>query len=110
MRQAGLRRVALECFGVASLDPETGEIPREPEPGEAAPPPDGEIRELERSPGDVMFSELVNALSAFLKRNPHRRLERPSWLAVALWADELVRSRPAPADVEAALSWLEAAA
>ncbi len=33
---------------------------------------------------------------------------RPSWLSVALWADELAGGKPDPADVEAALSWLAA--
>ena len=47
---------------------------------------------------------LVEALSAYLERAPGRRRERPSWLAVALWADSLVEGKPTPSEVGVALS------
>ena len=65
-------------------------------------PPDGEIRELERvGPADA---ELVEALAAYLDRHPRRAGETPSWLAVALWADEYLPSKTTPAAVEVALA------
>jgi len=65
-------------------------------------PPDGEIRELGRV--ESTDAELVEALAAYLNRNPHRSSETPSWLAVALWAEEDLPGKPAPAEVEVALA------
>jgi hypothetical protein len=70
--------------------------------------PAGEIGELERVP-DV-DAELVEALEGFLQRNPHRTQEKPSWLSVALWADEYLPSKPLPEAVEMALAELGAVA
>jgi len=76
-------------------------------------PPDGEIRELERVEVSEANPELVEALAAYLDRRPQhhpdrhppedRRMQR-SWLAVALWGDELVESKPTPEAVEVALA------
>jgi hypothetical protein len=63
--------------------------------------PSGTIGELERV--EAASSELVEALAAYLDRHPRRRDERPSWLAVALWADEYLPDKPTPAAVEVAL-------
>jgi Mn-dependent DtxR family transcriptional regulator len=46
---------------------------------------------------------LVATLREFLRTHPDRRDERPSWYAVALWADNYVRAKPTPLAVEAAL-------
>jgi hypothetical protein len=46
---------------------------------------------------------LVAALREFLRTHPDRRDERPSWYAVALWADNHVRAKPTPLAVEKAL-------
>ncbi len=64
----------------------------------------GTIAELE--PAEDAAPELVEALAAYLDRNPRRRGERPSWLAVALWADEYLPDKPTSAAVEVALSEL----
>jgi hypothetical protein len=70
---------------------------------------DGEIRELKTAP--EVDPELVEALRVFLKRNPHCRGEYPSWLATAVWAEDLVPGkRPPPESVELALAELAAAA
>jgi hypothetical protein len=61
----------------------------------------GTAEELERVP-DV-GPELVEALAAYFNRNPHRRGEMPSWLSVALWADDYLLAKPPPAEIEAAL-------
>lgn len=50
----------------------------------------GTVEELERV--EDADPELVDALAVYLDRHPRRREEMPSWLAVALWADELVTS------------------
>jgi hypothetical protein len=72
---------------------------------------DGYIRELARVPDTDPAStvcevdrELVEALVSYLGRNPRRRGEMPSWLAVALWSEEYVAYRPTPKAVEAALA------
>jgi Bifunctional DNA primase/polymerase, N-terminal/Primase C terminal 1 (PriCT-1) len=67
-------------------------------------PPAGEISELGRVPeaGPV----LVGALATYLKRNPHRRHEPPSWLGVAVWSESLTDFKPSPEQVEAALAEL----
>jgi hypothetical protein len=69
-------------------------------------PPDGFIEELERVESAASEADpgLVEALAAYLARNPRRSGETPSWLAVALWADELVEGKPTPAAVEVALA------
>jgi hypothetical protein len=69
---------------------------------------DGYISELERVPDSD--PELVEALRGFLRRNPHRRDERPSWVAVALWAEDYVTKKPTPFAVELALAELQDAA
>ncbi len=78
-----------------------GEIEAAPVPER---PPDGEIRELERVQASEADPGLVEALAAYLYRNPRRSDETPSWLAVTLWADELVEGKPTPAAVEVALA------
>jgi hypothetical protein len=70
--------------------------------------PSGTIGELERV--EAAPPELVEALAAYLDRNPRRRDERPSWLAVAVWADEYLPDKPTPAAVEVALYELRGAA
>ncbi len=50
---------------------------------------------------------LADALAEFLAKNPRRRKERPSWLATALWASDLVEGKPAPEAVGDALALLE---
>lgn len=75
------------------IEPDPASVPERP--------PDGEIRELEQV--EASDTELVEALAAYLKRNPRRCGERPSWLAVALWADEYLPGKPTPAAVEVAL-------
>jgi hypothetical protein len=64
-------------------------------------PPAGEITELEPVP--KADPELVEILEAYFARNPQRREEKPSWLSVALWADEYLPNKPSPAAVELAL-------
>jgi Bifunctional DNA primase/polymerase, N-terminal/Primase C terminal 1 (PriCT-1) len=61
----------------------------------------GTISELEKV--EDASPELVEALAASLDRHPRRRQEMSSWLAVALWADELVDDKPTPEAVEVAL-------
>lgn len=66
---------------------------------------DGFVEDLE--PPDLEPEpELVGALRRFLYRNPHRRREEPSWIAVAVWADGYVEGKPAPAEISAALEEL----
>lgn len=68
--------------------------------------PDGEISELERIEPDApptADDALVVALRGFFARNLHRAGETPSWLSVALWAEEYLDRRPPPAEVETAL-------
>ncbi len=67
-------------------------------------PPDisaGSIEELHHV--EDVAPELVEALAAYLDRNPRRRDEAPSWLSVAMWADGYLPEKPAPAAVEVAL-------
>jgi hypothetical protein len=47
--------------------------------------------------------ELVAALREFLRRNPHRTTEKPSWLSVALWAEDYTPTKPPPEEIGAAL-------
>jgi hypothetical protein len=63
--------------------------------------PAGTIDELERV--EDADPALVEALAIYLYRHPRRAGETPSWLAVALWADELVEGKPTPAAIEVAL-------
>ena len=72
---------------------------------------DGYIEELARVPDtdpastvDEVDGELVEALASYLGRNPRRRGETPSWLAVVLWSEEYVAYKPTPKAVEAALA------
>jgi hypothetical protein len=48
---------------------------------------------------------LTRCLARYLAKNPHRRGETPSWLAIACWAeyDELEGNKPTPQDVREAL-------
>jgi hypothetical protein len=68
----------------------------------------GEIAELERVPD--AGAELVEALAAYLDRNPALRDEYPSCLAIDLWKYELVEGKPTSADVKRALAELHAVA
>ena len=61
--------------------------------------------ELERVPDPD--PGLVGALGDFLRRNPRRRDEQPSWFAVALWAEDLLERKPSPLEVEVALAELD---
>lgn len=65
-------------------------------------PPDGEIRELERV--EPAGAELVEALVAYLDRNPRRSGETSSWLAVALWPTSTYPANPRPR--QSRLRWL----
>lgn len=67
---------------------------------------DGFIEDLE-PPNPEPETELVAAVREFLRRNPRRRREGPSWIAVALWADGYVEGKPTPAETEAALEHVE---
>jgi hypothetical protein len=49
---------------------------------------------------------LVDALRRFLRRNPRRCDEQPSWFAVALWAEDYVADKPTLVAVEVALAEL----
>jgi hypothetical protein len=68
---------------------------------------DGYISELERVPDSD--PDLVEALREFLRRNPHRQDEEPSWFSVALWAEDYIGSKPSPLEVEVALAELDRA-
>jgi primase-like protein len=74
----------------------------------ADPTPERTTAELERVPDPD--PGLGDALREYLRRNPHRRDEPPSWLSVALWADEYLETKPPPAAVEVALADLRGAA
>jgi Bifunctional DNA primase/polymerase, N-terminal/Primase C terminal 1 (PriCT-1) len=63
--------------------------------------PAGEIAELESAPEPE--PEIVEALAEFLRHNPHRTTESPSWLAVAVWAHMDLPVKPAPNQVESAM-------
>jgi hypothetical protein len=69
---------------------------------------DGFAVELERVP--ELDEGLRDALRNFLRRNPHRKDEAPSWLSVALWAEEYTPSKAPPVAVELALAELQGAA
>jgi hypothetical protein len=62
---------------------------------------DGFTWELEVAPDPDPTVQV--ALGEFLRRNPHRRDETPSWLAVALWSEEYLDSKPPPLLLEVAL-------
>jgi hypothetical protein len=66
---------------------------------------DGYTRELQVVPNPD--GELLYALREFLRRNPHRHGEAPSWFSVALWAEEYLEAKPPPTAVELALAELE---
>jgi hypothetical protein len=53
--------------------------------------------------------KLVEALAAYLNRNPRRREELPSWLSVAMWADGYTPIRVSSAEIAAALPLIAAA-
>lgn len=66
-------------------------------------------RELSVIEADVLEEPdyaLADALAEFLAKNPRRRNETPSWLATALWAEDLVRGKPQPEAVGDALALL----
>jgi hypothetical protein len=65
---------------------------------------DGHIAELELVPDPD--PGLVDALREFLRRNPHRFDEKPSWFSVALWAEDYVPTKPTPLAVEVSLGEL----
>jgi hypothetical protein len=65
----------------------------------------GTIADLERVPEPA--PALVAALREYLRLNPRRAGETPSWISVALWAGEHVEGKPTPEAVAAALSVLE---
>ncbi len=52
------------------------------------------------------LSPLAEALGAYLDRNPHAATETPSWLAVTLWACDLVEDKPTPPAISAAIEEL----
>jgi hypothetical protein len=59
----------------------------------------------------TIYARLISeGVEGFLQRNPHRTGEKPSWLSVALWADEYLPSKPLPEAVEMALAELGAVA
>jgi hypothetical protein len=66
---------------------------------------DGYTRELELVPNPD--GKLLYALREFLRRNPHRHSETPSWFSVALWAEEYLEGKPPPEAVEVALAGLD---
>jgi Bifunctional DNA primase/polymerase, N-terminal/Primase C terminal 1 (PriCT-1) len=65
---------------------------------------DGVIEALERVP--PLDEQLRDALREFLHRYPDRRDETPSWLSVALWAEEYTPGKAPPVAVELALAYL----
>ena len=73
-------------------------------PDEADPTPERTTAELERVPDADLA--LRDALREYLRRNPHRRGEMPSWLSVALWSEEYLETKPPPVAVEVALAEL----
>lgn len=70
----------------------------------AEPVPERTTAELERvldpNPG------IVDALREFLRRNPDRRDQEPSWFSVALWSEDYLPTKPPPLAVEVALGEL----
>ncbi len=52
------------------------------------------------------LSPLAEALGDYLDRNPHAATETPSWLALALWAYDLVEGKPTPREIDAAIEEL----
>jgi hypothetical protein len=63
---------------------------------------DGVIEDLGRVP--ALDEGLRDALREFLRRNPDRRYETPSWLSVALWAEEYTLGKVPPVAVELVLA------
>ena len=63
---------------------------------------DGTIGDLVRLPDDP----LVAALAYYLERNSNDANQPPGWLALTLWALELVDGKPGPDQVVAALEAL----
>ena len=70
----------------------------------ADPTPERTTAELERVPG--LDPVLRDALKEYLRRNPRRKQETPSWLGIALWSEEFVETKPPPAAIEVALAEL----
>jgi hypothetical protein len=69
---------------------------------------DGFIGELERVP--ALDEKLRDVLRDFLRRHPNRRDETPSWLSVALWAEEYTPGKTSLEAVELALADLQGGA
>lgn len=55
---------------------------------------------------DPPVSSLAAAIRAYLDRNPLDACQPPGWIAVTLWAFELVEGKPTPAEAESALEEL----
>lgn len=120
-----LEVVVRECFGGEIPEPELADPVIDEEPVVEAPPRDithlVELKEDEyveegarlgfagppEATEDRGPSELALALRAFLWRNPRRSNETASWLAVAMWADGLVDTKPSQSLVAAARGELE---
>lgn len=57
-------------------------------------------------PEKPVLSDLAEAVRDYLDRNPHRRTETASWLAVTVWAEDLYPGKPTVEEVSAALEEL----
>jgi hypothetical protein len=77
----------------------------EPSPHVANIGADGYTTELKVVPNTD--GELLAALREFLRCNPHRCGEMPSWFSVALWAHDYLPTKPDRGAVELALADLE---
>ncbi len=88
--------------------------PAEPVP---EPEPVRDVSQLIEAPAVVECSspkpdnpELLIALNRFLYLHPNRRDESPNWLAVALWGDGYIPTKPTAAEIAALLPMIEWAA
>jgi hypothetical protein len=72
------------------------------------PPISHETKSVTREPPELLtgVSESAAAIYAYLKRNPHRAEETPSWIAIAIWAEDYYPAKPSEYDVTAALGEL----
>lgn len=82
------------------------------EPVEEPEPMPDEAKVFELARGASVFGggrdhALADALADYLSKNPHRRRETPSWLAVALWAEGSYPTKPAAENVGDAMALLE---
>jgi len=51
-------------------------------------------------------SPLAAAIRSYLDRNPRDACQRPSWHAIYLWSEELVKGKPTPEEVQVAIEEL----